>query len=284
MTGDLFSMLDTFRQTHTTREITWQGTQYPYLIGGKGKPGLFLLPGGLGIGEPFFPYFLELEEQFTVIAPSYPAVSDLDEMAAGLDQMAREEGAIPYSLVGQSAGGLFAQILVRRYPQHVNSVVLSHTTTVTKDFSQEVIAARIAGMKKRLRLLQLIPYCFVKRSLMNSISKIVETLRPDELAFWTVYFEYIFGLRTKQNQIAMLKLLINFASHYRFSPNDLEKWPGKIMIIDSDSDASIPENERQAVRALYPSATLHTLEGVGHLAILSERETYLKLIRAFLIA
>lgn len=54
------------------------------------------------------------------------------------------------------------------------------------------------------------------------------------------------------------------------------------MILDSDSDASIPQSEREAVRAVYPGAERHTLEGLGHLAILSEREAYLGLIRAFL--
>ena len=282
MAQDLGATLEAFRKTHPVKRAMWNGKPYTYLVSGEGERAIFLLPGGLGIGEPFFLHMLDLEE-FKVIAPSYPDVTSLDELATGMHHIAEVEDTMRYSVVGQSAGGLVAQVLVRKFPQHLEKVVLSHTSTVTIDTSEVEIAARVAGMKKRLRLLRLVPFFIIKRKLMNSIDAIVETMRPDELYFWKGYFEYVFGMRTKRDQIAMTNMLIDFATHYRFAPSDLDGWPGKIMILDSDSDASIPRSERERVRKLYSSAEIHTLEGLGHLAILSERETYLRLIRAFLV-
>lgn len=282
MTQDLYNELSTFRETHPVKTVTYQKKPYRYLAGGESGPTVFLLPGGLGIGEPFFLHVLDLEPDCRVIAPSYPDVSSLEDLAAGMHHIAQAEGADRYSLVGQSAGGLVAQVMVRRFPEQVDKVMLSHTSTVTTDTDEAEIAERVAGMNKRLRMLRLIPFFVVKRQLMNSIDHIVETMRPDELYFWKGYFEYVFEQRTKRDQMAMMRTLIDFASNYRFSLHDLDDWPGEIMILDSDADASIPDAERKQVRRLYPRAQLHTLEDAGHLAIVSERETYLRLMRGFL--
>lgn len=282
MAQDLWNTLDVFRKNHPAKSVMWNEKPYTYVVGGEGGRVIFLLPGGLGIGEPFFLHVLELEKEFKVIAPSYPDVASLDELAAGMQHIAVIEGAACYSVVGQSAGGLVAQILMRKFPDHVDKVVLAHTSTATVDMSEVEIAARVAGMKKRLRLLQLVPFFIIKRQLMRSINTIVETIHSEELYFWKGYFEYIFSIRTKREQVAMTKMLIDFATHYRFTPSDLNGWPGKVMILDSDSDTSIPQLEREAVRRCYSSAEIHTLEGLGHLALLSERETYLHLIREFL--
>ena len=53
---------------------------------------------------------LDLEQDLRVIAPSYPDVTSLHELATGIDDIAKYEGVESYSVLGQSAGGIVAQV------------------------------------------------------------------------------------------------------------------------------------------------------------------------------
>lgn len=280
--GNLLTTLKEFRRTHPVNRVMHCGKTYEYLVGGRGEKAMLLLPGGLALGEPFFLHILDLEQEYKLIALSYPDVSSFDELAKGVNCIVEAEDVHRYIVVGQSAGGVLAQVLLRKYPAKIDRAVLAHTTAVTSETSQVEIQERVTQLRKRLRLMQRMPFFITKWLSTRGILGIVETVRQDEQYFWKPYFAELVRSRTKKQGIAMMQMLIDFAENYRFTAHDLRGWAGKIMVIDSDADTSIPQIERENVRKLYPGARVHTFQDLGHLAILSERSRYLTLIREFL--
>jgi pimeloyl-ACP methyl ester carboxylesterase len=209
-------------------------------------------------------------------------VARFDELAEGVNRIAEAENLQRFAVVGQSAGGVLAQVLLRKYPAKIDRAVFAHTTAVTSETSPVEVQKRVAQLQKRLRLMQWMPFPITKRLSTRGVLGIVETMSQDEFYFWKPYFTSLVHSRTKSQGIAMMQMLIDFAENYRFTAQDLDGWAGKIMVLDSDADAAIPQMERENVRKLYPGARMHTFQDLGHLAILSERRRYLTLIREFL--
>ena len=68
--------------------------------------------------------------------------------------------------------------------------------------------------------------------------------------------------------------------HYRFSPDDLADWPGRILLIESTHDEAFSPAARAALRALYPQAQLRTFGGGGHAVMVGEPAEYVAAVRA----
>ena len=74
-----------FRSTHPVKRLTAGGTQWEYITSGRGDETLLILPGLLGIGEMSFQHILAFEDEYRVIAPSYPlALTTVEQMVAGI--------------------------------------------------------------------------------------------------------------------------------------------------------------------------------------------------------
>ena len=79
----------------------------------------------------------------------------------------------------------------------------------------------------------------------------------------------------------MHRLGIDLVRSFRFTPEDLDSWPGRILILESDQDLFTPER-RAELRRCYPQASVHTFHGAGHTPWMSHREEYLCVINEFL--
>lgn len=266
----LASLLSEFRSSFARRELEHGGYSWSYWLGGAPGDAVLWLTGALGVGEFAFLPALRIGADFRVLVPDYPAVSGLNAMADGLAALLDAERLDAVHVVGGSFGGMVAQHFVRRFPDRVHSLVLSHTSAPDPSYLR-------AGLMRAVSLLvPERPYrALVSRRLRGSF------LVADP--FWVGYFDSTMESLTKKDLVSRVMLAREFLQSH-FGPAELEGWSGRVLIIGSEDDPMMPTASHAALRELYPTASAHTFSGMGHSAAILKPEEYVDVIRAFLAA
>jgi len=279
--------LKKFRSTHKYHKVTLNSTEWKYISSGRGREALLLLTGGTGISEAMALLFTPLEDEYRIICPSYSPVGTMDILAKGIMGILESEGIHKVNIIGQSFGGILAQVIVRKYPERVNKLVLSHTTTASPPVDEDIASKR----KKRIEMFKvfyLLPswlfHFSIARLLRVKILKIsrISLMSEEERGFWNAYFFEMISHMTKKELLSIDRCMIDFGENYRFSRNDLAGWPGKILILESDKDTAIYPQEREAVKKLYDSARVYRFKGSGHLSLIINPEQSISILRGFL--
>jgi pimeloyl-ACP methyl ester carboxylesterase len=245
-----------------------EGRAWRYRRGGDGADAVLLLTGVLGAGDFAFQQVAALERHFRVLVPDYPPASSLSELVEGIVGVLDAEGVASVHVVAGSFGGMAAQALVRRHPERVRSLVLSHTGTPEPG--------------ARARRLATLPLAIIPGGLLRGLFR--RRLRGSFAGadpFWARYFDETTARLGRADFLSRVRVALDFAEE-RYGPHDLDAWPGRILILDADHDPLFPERRQQAVRALYPRAEVHTFRGTGHAAAILDPEGYAAVILRFL--
>jgi pimeloyl-ACP methyl ester carboxylesterase len=266
--GTLDRELAEFRAGHAPRRLTHRGVEWRYYAGGPGNPAVLRLSGALGLAEFAFQQIRLFEPRFRVITPDYPAVGSLAEMIGGLVAILDAEGVERAHVIGGSFGGLLAQVLVRRAPDRVASLVLSHTGA--PDGKRRAVATAIVAA---------IPQAFLRGLLKARLGRTLDAADT----FWRRYFDRAVNEMTKADILSRVRLQAEFAGQTGWAPDDLARWPGRVLLIEGEDDPLFPPAARARLRALYPSAEVHRFQGTGHAAAVLKPEEYADVVTRFLL-
>ncbi|HEX5700266.1 MAG TPA: alpha/beta hydrolase [Rubrobacter sp.] len=265
-----------FRATHQPKHITVKGVNWDYIVSGEGGETLLLLPGGAMVGEAVFTRIPAFEERYRVIAPDYPYVSTAALLLDGLAGVLDAEGARVAHVLGPSYGGLVAQCFVRRHPERVRSLILTNTAVPPQRL---LWPARIF-----LTLLPFVPLGWLQahreRTLARAFSG-VPSVPPEDQIFWRDYQHELVSRLSKEDLCSMGRLGIDLVESFRFAPDELASWAGRVLILESDEDIVTPK-QRAELRRRYPKARVHTFHGAGHTPWMSHKEEYLSVVNEFL--
>ena len=102
--------------------------------------------------------------------------------------------------------------------------------------------------------------------------------------FWLRFFDSTVAGLAKADLLSRVLLASEFLEQTAYGPRDLERWPGRILILDADDDPLTPPAIRATLRALYPQAEVHAFSGTGHSAAILHPERYAEVIRRFLLS
>jgi pimeloyl-ACP methyl ester carboxylesterase len=249
---------------------------WDYIASGEGGEGLLLLPGGAMVGEAAFTRIPAFEDRYRVIAPDYPYVSTAALLLDGLAGVLDAEGVRVAHVLGPSYGGLVAQCFVRRHPERVRSLILTNT----------LVPPRLLLWPARLflTLLPFVPLGWLQalreRTLARAFSG-VPGVPPEDQTFWRDYQHALVSRLSKEDLRGMGRLGIDLVESYRFTPDELASWAGRVLILESDEDIVTPE-QRAELRRRYPQTRVHTFHGAGHTPWMSHKEEYLSVINEFL--
>ena len=274
--AEYWEELRKFRATHQPKHVTVKGVNWDYIASGEGGEGLLLLPGGAMVGEAGFTRIPAFEDRYRVIAPDYPYVSTAALLLDGLAGVLDAEGVRVAHVLGPSYGGLVAQCFVRRYPERVRSLILTNT----------VVPPRLLLWPARifLTLLPFVPLGWLQalreRTLARAFSG-VRSVPPEDQTFWRDYQHALVSRLSKEDLRGMGRLGIDLVESYRFTPDELGSWAGRVLILESDEDIVTPE-QRAELRRRYPQTRVHTFHGAGHTPWMSHKEEYLSVINEFL--
>ena len=242
-----------FLDDSQSRELAHAGARFRYRVLGTGPLGLLLLPGAVGDGESYFA-LAGLAASHRLVAIAYPHVGDLDTLVDGLAAILDREGLATTDVAGGSFGGLVAQAFLRRFPARTRRVVLSVTGPADP--------ARAASNEKWARRLGRWPLA-VTRALLRAIVRV--TLKrvpaPEDRAFWRGFYGDAIARTTKTDVRTRYELSAALDRAGPPSPADLAAWQGTMLILEGDADKIAGAKAREALKAIYPGARVHTFAG-----------------------
>ncbi|CAG0927972.1 2-hydroxymuconate semialdehyde hydrolase [Thermoflexales bacterium] len=265
-----------FRESHSLKHVVVNGVAWEYFAAGRGSEALLILPGLLGFGEMSFQHIQAFENDYCVIAPNYPWVfTTVKQLVDGIVGILDAEDVQQAHVLGGSYGGMVAQCLVRRYPQRVRSLVLSHTGGPKPD--------RAGANRKFVALLRLLPMRLLRVMLRAATRKSLRDA-PAQLPFWEAYSNEMIARLSKADLMSRYQVAIDFDASAAFTPDDLKDWPGRSLILEGDNDPIAEAPAREALKVLHPHARLHTFHGSGHVASIAKLDEYVTVIKNFLKA
>lgn len=261
-----------FRAAHPDRSLVVGDTRWRYAVGGVGPDAVLVLPGGSMRPDSYFRLIGVLEREHRVIAPTYPAVSTISDLVEGVIAILDAERVARAAVFGASFGGYVAQVLVRRHPERVDRLVLSHTAVrhLAGRRPMRVLATVLPALPERL-----------VRAVMWRIWMHLFSVSSDVRAFWLSLLRGVLDGLSKAQLVGITRCISDFTG-YRLTQDDLTTWPGQVLILESDRDAAYGSAARAELRATYPGATVHTFRDAGHTALWTHADEYNEIIRSFL--
>ncbi|MFR8012010.1 MAG: alpha/beta fold hydrolase [Clostridia bacterium] len=109
---------------------------YRYYQNPQAKATLVLLTGGIGLSDLFYKHFARFARDFSVLTFDYQLqFGDNGEFADAVAELLRHLKEKVW-LVGQSLGGVVAQVIASRHPEVVEGLVLSNTCSLSGNMSK----------------------------------------------------------------------------------------------------------------------------------------------------
>ena len=128
-----------FRRVYPTAAFTVSSGKlftYRYYQNPQAKATLVLLTGGIGLSDLFYKHFARFARDFSVLTFDYQLqFGDNGEFADAVAELLRHLKEKVW-LVGQSLGGVVAQVIASRHPEVVEGLVLSNTCSLSGNMSK----------------------------------------------------------------------------------------------------------------------------------------------------
>ncbi|MBI4538355.1 MAG: alpha/beta hydrolase [Gemmatimonadetes bacterium] len=226
----LDALLAEFRGTHALAECRHAGHTWRYRRVGVGTEPVLWLTGTLGRGDFAVLQLRALGDVFRLVVPDYPPVRTLNDMADGLIALLDAEGFDAVHVVSGSFGGMVAQHLVRRHPERIRSLVLSHTA------APEPARARVVALRVVAGSLGLCPEWLVRALFSRRLRGSFAVGDP----FWLRYFDSAIAALSEADLLSRVRLAAEFSRHRSYRPGDLDGWSGRVLIVDAADDPLMP--------------------------------------------
>jgi pimeloyl-ACP methyl ester carboxylesterase len=269
----------TFLEAFPYQLLSIDGLDWAYIASKKDRAeslqrdDMLILSGALCAPEVSWQTISAFAEKYRVIAPEYPPVNSMDTLVDGIAHILRQEGVNRAHVLGGSYGGFVAQVFVRRHPELTRSLVLSHTLPPFPEGGERI--------KKSLRLLSILPEGALRWLMGKRLGGLLPEKTPDTAALHAIYQEMLSFRLTKADLLNLMWRTVDFTNR-EFTPQDLQDWHGKTLLVLADDDPSTPEDVRARLQALYPNAQMKLFHGSGHATSLTKQEEYLAVIHEFL--
>jgi pimeloyl-ACP methyl ester carboxylesterase len=245
-------------------------------IAGSGPP-LFLLHGAEGDHHVFDDFVSALGAGFTTYAYDQRDCGETTlEVAApyGLDELAGDAAELILSLglkrahvLGNSIGGVIAQILAARWPDRVARLVLAVS------FPANVLAADLnpRGIRRRAEL--------ITRGDEGALELAELFSTPDYVAAHPEFVEELRRLRGRSRTAGQARRAEAFT---RPAEIELSAIRAPTLVIAGERDQVIPSDASALLAAQVPGARFKIIPEVGHLAVREATAHYAGLVREFL--
>jgi pimeloyl-ACP methyl ester carboxylesterase len=272
MTSPKLAQLRDFRMRYPEKVLRVETADWRYRVLGASSQTLLVVPGGELVNDLGFEFALAMSGTCRIIYPAYPNVSSIEEIADGLRAILDTERIDRTAILGASFGGAVAQIFVRSYPNRVSELILSNTGVPLPYLTPPI---RVFEW-----IAKALPWPLTAKLLRRPMLKTLDAAGSNE-AFWNEYLDELFSSRLKKADVlSNIRIQLDYHRRFRFLPSDLERWPGRILIAESDNDVIGPRR-RRLLRQTYPGSQLHTYHAAGHAPMFTRFDEYLAMVKGF---
>jgi pimeloyl-ACP methyl ester carboxylesterase len=239
---------------------------WTYGVAGQG-PAVLLLAGGTGIGIGWLDLVLALHSDYRTIAVDYPpGVSTIDELAQGVLDVLDAENIEAAHIVGQSAGGMLAEMVSRAAPDRVRSMTLTGTGLYGDE--------DVARLEQKLAALEAAPWEQTRAAMATSLRAAWQD--ADEADFWIGRIDQAVSQEGLVNSYRYLLDVARRADRLR------PAWQGPVLLLRAGDDPLITEAHTQRLANLHPGAEIRVLPSGGHSLLVSRPGEYITAVREFL--
>lgn len=279
--------LEQFYEAYPQQHMKVNGADFAYRYhkNENAKATLVLLTGGLGFSDLFYRHFHRFAQDFSAITfdylEAYPTMADLADAASVLF----ERLGVKVWLVGQSLGGVAAQIFTKRHPDFISGLVLSNTASLAEDLDGEGLEClenMIARQKKSRRMIKLIPFGIVKKFMLDAVKKKAEKLPEESRESMSEMAGIMFKMLTKRYELHMIDMLADCGNHLNMKKSDFEQLNDKVLLILSDDDETFNSAVKKSLIKLMTNPTVITDMGGGHLGALMNIDEYAKTVSDYI--
>ena len=265
-----------FRERFPYQTISIQGQSWNYIDTHQGEAVLFLFAGASAIAEVSFQSIEHFAQRYRVIAPDYPPIRTLEDLFAGVMLLLDQLGIADFFLMGGSYGGWMAQSFVRSHPERIGMLVITAVGPPNPENSQQIA--------KMLPWFRFAP-TFLLKALLNRAFGSLESTNgddPDMSLLWALAKEAVNHRMSRADLFALMERLLDQTDNYEFRPDDLNDWPGSMLLVFGSEDPATPQEKRDAMVELYPQAELKVFEGGEHGIAITHQREYFAVIDEFL--
>ena len=249
---------------------------------------LITLPGGTGAGEGMFylaDYFMP---KYSMVFFNYPMQAEDNRATAdAVAELIKTIGATNVYLLGQSYGGLLAQIIAKEHPGVCRGMILSGTCSLSLDGvgfdGMECISDMLNEKKirKNLKTDKMLPMSL----LFPLTGLLVRKVVPDESMRKTFMgvLEICRPSMTNDYFYHMDMLLADLRNYFgKHTKEDFLPYAGEVLEFFSETDTTFTEDLKEGLRRVMTDPVIvNDLKG-GHLAMLADIDRYIAVLDRFI--
>ena len=278
-----------FRRTYPAVAYTVSSGKpfvYRYYKNPGAKATLVLLTGGIGLSDLFYKHFASFAQDFSVLTFDYQIpFADNGEFADAVAELLRHLGERAW-LVGQSLGGVVAQVIAVRHPEVVEGLVLSNTCSLSGSMSEEGyrdLMQMVESQRKFKKWLSILPFSLIKGMMRRAVLKMkTDNFTAAEKVAMEEICDAMLELLTKPYEAHMIDFLCDAEHYFGMTQDDFAPWKGRVLLILSEDDITFTPACKQDLIDLMPSPTVVTHLTGGHLALMVRLEQYADLVTGFI--
>lgn len=282
--------LETYERNYPWHTFDCSGKTFRYRISkrrskdtGEPEKTIVLLTGAVGLSDLLYRLFDELSEDFSVITFDYPeSLPTADDFCEALDALLKDLDRKVY-LVGQSLGGLLAQIMAAHFPDQIEGIVLINTGTLSlmmgpqawEDMTQLTKLTRQAE-----GLMRVVPFDLARNILAGVIGLKSGAKDTKIQEFTKVLREKL----TRSYAFHMMALLLSTEDDFGLRPSEFDPYRGRVLLILSGDDHTFSQACRDALIESMPDADVRCDLLGGHMALFKSPEKMARVIREFILS
>ncbi|HEX7042197.1 MAG TPA: alpha/beta hydrolase [Patescibacteria group bacterium] len=251
------------------KKMKIKGINWNYYDLGRGEKTIVILPNILVFPSPWFEYAKFLETKSRIIIPVYPPISDYGLMVEMLHLLLIKLGVKKFVMVGNSVGGIFAQIYQSRFPKDLEGLILIATIAPNKFFG--FLATILYSLGKFAPDIMIEGFVYVGTYFSLTSNKKLNN-------FWLPLLkDHIFQKQTKKSILALGFCIISFC--FGFKNKNMYEIP--VSIINAKKDIVFHPFFQNSSKS-YPKAKNYDIPDARHLLELSSKDTILQIIQNYL--
>ena len=258
---------------------------YRYHKNDNAKATIVLLTGGIGLSDLFYLHFQKFAEDFSVITFDYQIQFENNkEFADAVAELLKKLDEKVW-LVGQSLGGIVAQIITKEHPEAVEGLVLSNTCSLEQDMSKEAydhLMKMIESQQKSKKLLKILPFGMYKKLIAKAVMKKTSSLTEKERTLMKGLCGAMLKLLTRKYELHMIDFLIDAKNHFGMAKTDFLAFENKVLLILSEDDHTFNQPCKDLLIHIMPNPKVVTNLTGGHLALLVRLDSYAELVTDFI--
>lgn len=257
-----------FVEDNHLKSLEVMGKEWQYLLSGQGNYTLVFLPGMIGKKGIFFKYLEVLSEHFyKVIALDYPIVDSLDEMVEGVHKVIQYETVDKVVIFGQDFGGIIGQLLVEKYPDEVDALILMNSSTKSPDVPKKNVKNNVKSLQRFLDMTKGWGYKGFKKKLVKRIGQGIHSAGIKNPEAWASFYQQMVEETSRGEMVSSHYCAMMFWKDHHFRQESFEAFKGDVLIIESEVDKFDKLEEIKALKTLFKKHSVLEIKGSRNMAL-----------------